>query len=262
MCVFSPFYSLARNWEIDSFFFVLNSFIVCLGELGAQGFTKWKKKLLWKLIAEGWVGGRVQMPDEDLIELKFRLYDGSDIGPFRYLPASTVAMLKERIVAEWPKGQRVQIWFTTTSVLVLFWVLYLLVICISNMVWMNFKWDLLDDMTWSCVPSDFLMLVYWRFEVITLKSSWLFSYKYVFLLSSILTMHTILPSSSCGCCCIKVSFIYGKLLNSLLRLANWRVICVNKSWFLVHWASDRNVILERNVILSYTFRIYILIHKN
>lgn len=44
------------------------------------------------------------MPEEDLVELKFRLYDGSDIGPFRYSPASTVAMLKERIVAEWPKG--------------------------------------------------------------------------------------------------------------------------------------------------------------
>ncbi|THG08734.1 hypothetical protein TEA_017397 [Camellia sinensis var. sinensis] len=44
------------------------------------------------------------MPDEDLVELKFRLYDGTDIGPFRYSPASTVAMLKERIVAEWPKG--------------------------------------------------------------------------------------------------------------------------------------------------------------
>lgn len=45
------------------------------------------------------------MPEDDLVELKFRLYDGSDIGPFRYSPASTVAMLKERIVAEWPKGQ-------------------------------------------------------------------------------------------------------------------------------------------------------------
>lgn len=45
------------------------------------------------------------MPEEDLVELKFRLYDGSDIGPFRYSPASTVAMLKERIVTEWPKGQ-------------------------------------------------------------------------------------------------------------------------------------------------------------
>ncbi|KAK2968774.1 hypothetical protein RJ640_028167 [Escallonia rubra] len=44
------------------------------------------------------------MPDEELVELKFRLYDGSDIGPFQYSPASTVAMLKERIVAEWPKA--------------------------------------------------------------------------------------------------------------------------------------------------------------
>lgn len=44
------------------------------------------------------------MPEEDLLELKFRLYDGSDIGPFRYAPSSTVAMLKERIVAEWPRG--------------------------------------------------------------------------------------------------------------------------------------------------------------
>ncbi|XP_038997607.1 membrane-anchored ubiquitin-fold protein 4-like isoform X1 [Hibiscus syriacus] len=46
------------------------------------------------------------MPEEDLVELKFRLYDGSDIGPFRYSPASTVAMLKERIVAEWPKDKK------------------------------------------------------------------------------------------------------------------------------------------------------------
>ncbi|KAG6438416.1 hypothetical protein SASPL_103358 [Salvia splendens] len=47
------------------------------------------------------------MPEEDLVELKFRLYDGSDIGPFRYSPASTVAMLKERVVAEWPKDKKV-----------------------------------------------------------------------------------------------------------------------------------------------------------
>lgn len=44
------------------------------------------------------------MPEEDLVELKFRLYDGTDIGPFRYSTASTVAMLKERIISEWPKG--------------------------------------------------------------------------------------------------------------------------------------------------------------
>ncbi|XP_021895766.1 membrane-anchored ubiquitin-fold protein 4 [Carica papaya] len=47
------------------------------------------------------------MPDEDLVELKFRLYDGSDIGPFRYSPAATVAMLKERIVSEWPKDKKI-----------------------------------------------------------------------------------------------------------------------------------------------------------
>jgi len=44
------------------------------------------------------------MPEEEVVELKFRLYDGSDIGPFRYSPASTIAMLKDRIFADWPKG--------------------------------------------------------------------------------------------------------------------------------------------------------------
>lgn len=44
------------------------------------------------------------MPEEDLVDIKFRLYDGSDIGPFRYSSASTIEMLKERIVSEWPKG--------------------------------------------------------------------------------------------------------------------------------------------------------------
>ncbi|TMX05891.1 membrane-anchored ubiquitin-fold protein 4 [Solanum lycopersicum] len=47
------------------------------------------------------------MPEEDLIELKFRLYDGSDIGPFQYAPTSTIAILKERIVADWPKDKKV-----------------------------------------------------------------------------------------------------------------------------------------------------------
>ncbi|KAK8996188.1 hypothetical protein V6N11_076435 [Hibiscus sabdariffa] len=50
---------------------------------------------------------KIQMSEEGLVELKFRLYDGSDIGPFRYSPASTVAMLKERIVAEWPKDKKI-----------------------------------------------------------------------------------------------------------------------------------------------------------
>lgn len=44
------------------------------------------------------------MPEEDLVDIKFRLYDGSDIGPFRYSAAATVDMLKQRIVTDWPKG--------------------------------------------------------------------------------------------------------------------------------------------------------------
>ncbi|ESR50136.1 hypothetical protein CICLE_v10033094mg [Citrus x clementina] len=47
------------------------------------------------------------MPDEELIDIKFRLYDGSDIGPFRYSSASTVDMLKQRIVSDWPKGKTI-----------------------------------------------------------------------------------------------------------------------------------------------------------
>ncbi|PNY16507.1 membrane-anchored ubiquitin-fold protein 3-like [Trifolium pratense] len=43
------------------------------------------------------------MPEEDLVDIKFRLYDGSDIGPFRYSSAATVDMLKQRIVSDWPK---------------------------------------------------------------------------------------------------------------------------------------------------------------
>ncbi|PRQ16910.1 hypothetical protein RchiOBHm_Chr7g0189361 [Rosa chinensis] len=45
------------------------------------------------------------MPEEDLVDIKFRLYDGSDIGPFSYSSASTVDMLKQRVVSDWPKGK-------------------------------------------------------------------------------------------------------------------------------------------------------------
>ncbi|XP_078434103.1 membrane-anchored ubiquitin-fold protein 4-like [Wolffia australiana] len=47
------------------------------------------------------------MPDEELVELKFRLYDGTDIGPNQYSAASTVAMLKDRIVSEWPRDKKI-----------------------------------------------------------------------------------------------------------------------------------------------------------
>ncbi|XP_009347209.1 membrane-anchored ubiquitin-fold protein 3 [Pyrus x bretschneideri] len=40
---------------------------------------------------------------QDLIELKFRLIDGTDIGPQKYSPSTTVQSLKEKILAQWPK---------------------------------------------------------------------------------------------------------------------------------------------------------------
>ncbi|KAJ4841029.1 Membrane-anchored ubiquitin-fold protein 3 [Turnera subulata] len=43
------------------------------------------------------------MAQQDLIEIKFRLADGTDIGPKKYSSATTVLALKETIIAEWPK---------------------------------------------------------------------------------------------------------------------------------------------------------------
>ncbi|XVE60426.1 hypothetical protein DITRI_Ditri05aG0127700 [Diplodiscus trichospermus] len=45
------------------------------------------------------------MAGEDLVELKFRLADGTDIGPNKYNSATTVASLKEKIIAQWPKDR-------------------------------------------------------------------------------------------------------------------------------------------------------------
>lgn len=44
------------------------------------------------------------MAVEESVELKFRLFDGTDIGPNKYAPATTVASLKERLIAQWPAG--------------------------------------------------------------------------------------------------------------------------------------------------------------
>lgn len=46
----------------------------------------------------------VKMEVAESVELKFRLYDGTDIGPNKYAPATTVAALKERLLAQWPAG--------------------------------------------------------------------------------------------------------------------------------------------------------------
>ncbi|XP_047313529.1 membrane-anchored ubiquitin-fold protein 2 [Impatiens glandulifera] len=40
---------------------------------------------------------------EDQLEIKFRLTDGSDIGPKTFPPATTIAALKQTILSQWPK---------------------------------------------------------------------------------------------------------------------------------------------------------------
>ncbi|XP_028107548.1 membrane-anchored ubiquitin-fold protein 6-like [Camellia sinensis] len=45
------------------------------------------------------------MAGEDLIELKFRLGDGTDIRPSKYSPSTTVVSLKRKILAQWPKDK-------------------------------------------------------------------------------------------------------------------------------------------------------------
>lgn len=42
---------------------------------------------------------------QEQLEIKFRLIDGSDIGPKYFPVATSVATLKENIIAQWPKGR-------------------------------------------------------------------------------------------------------------------------------------------------------------
>ncbi|KAG8377347.1 hypothetical protein BUALT_Bualt08G0023700 [Buddleja alternifolia] len=45
------------------------------------------------------------MAGDELVELKFRLADGSDIGPDKYSSSTPVTSLKEKIIALWPKDK-------------------------------------------------------------------------------------------------------------------------------------------------------------
>ncbi|XP_024027667.1 membrane-anchored ubiquitin-fold protein 6 [Morus notabilis] len=47
------------------------------------------------------------MASQDLIEVKFRLSDGTDIGPSKYSPTASVASLKEKILSQWPKDKEI-----------------------------------------------------------------------------------------------------------------------------------------------------------
>ncbi|KAJ4832106.1 hypothetical protein Tsubulata_028053 [Turnera subulata] len=44
---------------------------------------------------------------EERLELKFRIYDGTDIAHGSYSASSTVSALKQRLVAEWPPGKTI-----------------------------------------------------------------------------------------------------------------------------------------------------------
>lgn len=45
------------------------------------------------------------MAKEEFVEVKFRLFDGTDIGPRKYSLSTTVTFLKEKILAQWPKDK-------------------------------------------------------------------------------------------------------------------------------------------------------------
>ncbi|KAI4301352.1 hypothetical protein L6164_034640 [Bauhinia variegata] len=44
---------------------------------------------------------------EERIELKFRIYDGTDIAHNTYSSSTTVGSLKQKLVSEWPQGKTV-----------------------------------------------------------------------------------------------------------------------------------------------------------
>ncbi|KAK4848328.1 hypothetical protein QYF36_011724 [Acer negundo] len=45
--------------------------------------------------------------DLECIELKFRIYDGTDIGHTTYASSTTIAFLKQTLIAEWPQGKTI-----------------------------------------------------------------------------------------------------------------------------------------------------------
>ncbi|KAG2300159.1 hypothetical protein Bca52824_036631 [Brassica carinata] len=45
------------------------------------------------------------MAGEDWIKLKFRLADGTDIGPSKYNQSMTVSSFKEKIISQWPEAR-------------------------------------------------------------------------------------------------------------------------------------------------------------
>lgn len=53
----------------------------------------------------GWLVLGYMAEVHNQLEIKFRLTDGSDIGPKAFPDATTVSALKETVISEWPRGQ-------------------------------------------------------------------------------------------------------------------------------------------------------------
>jgi hypothetical protein len=49
-------------------------------------------------------GEEEEKEGEQLVELKFRLFDGTDLGPRKYATETTIATIKENILSQWPQG--------------------------------------------------------------------------------------------------------------------------------------------------------------
>ncbi|KOM39503.1 hypothetical protein LR48_Vigan03g288500 [Vigna angularis] len=47
------------------------------------------------------------MAEGENIELKFRIYDGTDIAQNFYSSSTTIATLKQKLIAEWPQGKTI-----------------------------------------------------------------------------------------------------------------------------------------------------------
>ena len=44
-------------------------------------------------------------PAQETASLRFRLYDGTDIGPLTYQLSTTVGAVKEALLREWPQAR-------------------------------------------------------------------------------------------------------------------------------------------------------------
>ncbi|XVF11247.1 hypothetical protein REPUB_Repub08aG0010100 [Reevesia pubescens] len=98
--VIEPPTSIEEHPDIPSVKEVDDLLVVCIGQEEEHTFScltaglQAGKQRTKTTMAEG----------EELIELKFRIYDGTDIAHGTYSPSMTVATLKQKIIAEWPQG--------------------------------------------------------------------------------------------------------------------------------------------------------------